>query len=149
MRTFLTVAATFLLASGFANSAVCQTQSAASLDADADAESERRFQALDADHDGLLSKYEYDSDVLMTVADANRDGLVSPEELEQALGPQAPGTKSMASRMIAADLDRDGQLNEDELRNAMELRFKWLDRNADGNLDLEEMRAGFGVRVRP
>jgi len=29
------------------------------------------------------------------------------------------------------------------------MRFKWLDKNADGNLDLEEMRAGFGVRVRP
>lgn len=147
MRTSMFVAAAILLASGFANTAVCQTQTAANADADADAQ--RRFQALDADHDGLLSKYEYDSDVLMAAADANRDGLVSPEELEQALGPQAPGTKPMASRMIAADLDRDGQLNEDELRNAMELRFKWLDRNSDGNLDLEEMRAGFGVRVRP
>lgn len=135
-----------LLLAGVAASAVCQTQ--ASQDQTL-LESQKRFTALDANGDGLLSKYEYDSDVVLTAADSNQDGLVSPQELEQALGPQAPGTKPMARRMIAADLDLDGQLNEDELSRAMEMRFKWLDKNADGNLDLEEMRAGFGVRVRP
>jgi len=147
MRRSSFIASLLVLASAIATTGVCQTQDISSATGEMDAQ--QRFQALDADHDGLLSKYEYDSDVLMAVADANRDGLVSPQELEQALGPQSPGTKSMASRMVAADIDRDGQLNEDELRNAMELRFKWLDRNADGNLDLEEMRAGYGVRVRP
>lgn len=147
MRKSSLIASAFVLASAITTTGVCQTQGPSSATGEMDAQ--QRFQALDADHDGLLSKYEYDSDVLMAVADANHDGLVSPQELEQALGPQAPATKSMASRMIAADIDRDGQLNEDELRNAMELRFKWLDRNADGNLDLEEMRAGYGVRVRP
>jgi hypothetical protein len=29
------------------------------------------------------------------------------------------------------------------------MRFGWLDRNSDGNLDLAEMQAGYGVRVRP
>ena len=147
MRRSFVVIVACMLAGGVAASAVCQT--ATQADPAVAVQAQNRFQALDANHDGLLSKYEYDGDVVLAAADANHDGLLSPQELEQALGPQAPGTKSMTQRMVASDIDLDGQLNEDELARAMETRFKWLDKNADGNLDLEEMRAGFGVRVRP
>lgn len=107
-----------------------------------------RFRALDVNHDGLLSRYEYDAEVIFDVADTDRDGLLSAQELEAVLPPSAPGT-SVARRMLVADLDRDGKLNEDELRRAIEARFDWLDRNHDGNLDPAEMAAGYGVRVRP
>jgi len=110
---------------------------------------QRRFVFLDANRDGVLSKYEYDSDVVFESADRNHDQLLSAEELSAALGPQSPDAPTAPERMIAFDLDRDGQLDDAELRRAMEMRFSWLDRNKDGGLDFEEMKAGFGVRVRP
>jgi len=110
---------------------------------------QRRFDYLDANRDGVLSKYEYDSDVVFESADRNHDQLLSAEELSAALGPQSPDAPTAPERMIAFDLDRDGQLDDAELRRAMEMRFSWLDKNNDGGLNFEEMKAGFGVRVRP
>jgi len=108
-----------------------------------------RFDFLDANRDGVLSKYEYDSDVVFETADRNGDQLLSAAELQAALGPQSADAPTAPERMIAFDLDRDGQLDDAELRRALEMRFSWLDRNADGGLDFAEMKAGFGVRVRP
>ncbi|QSX73803.1 hypothetical protein HIV01_011205 [Lysobacter arenosi] len=109
---------------------------------------EARFEYLDVNRDGVLSKYEYDSDIAFETADRDHNSLISPSELEAILGPQAPGVP-IADRLIIADLDSDGELNDNELRRALEMRFGWLDRNSDGNLDLEEMKSGYGVRVRP
>ncbi|WP_396617357.1 EF-hand domain-containing protein [Lysobacter soli] len=108
-----------------------------------------RFESLDANRDGVLSKYEYDSDVVFETADRNRDQLLSAEELQAAIGPQPADAPTAPERMIAVDLDRDGQLDDAELRRTLEMRFSWLDRNADGGLDFDEMKAGVGARVRP
>ena len=97
----------------------------------------------------VLSKYEYDSDVVFETADRNRDQLLSADELQAAIGPQPADAPTAPERMIAVDLDRDGQLDDAELRRALEMRFSWLDRNADGGLDFDEMKAGVGARVRP
>jgi hypothetical protein len=110
---------------------------------------EARFAYLDANRDGVLSKYEYDSDVAFETADSDHDSLISPSELQEILGPPVPGVPTIADRLIIADLDSDGALDDNELRRALEMRFGWLDRNSDGNLDLEEMKSGYGVRVRP
>jgi len=110
---------------------------------------EARFEYLDANRDGVLSKYEYDSEVAFETADADHNALISAQELQAILGPPVQGVPTAADRLIVADLDRDGELDDDELRRALEMRFGWLDRNSDGNLDMEEMRSGFGVRVRP
>lgn len=108
-----------------------------------------RFDLLDVNRDGVLSKYEYDSDVVFETADRDRNQLLSADELQLALGPQASDAPTAPERVIAIDLDGDGQLDDAELRRALEMRFSWLDRNADGGLDFEEMKAGVGVRVRP
>ena len=110
---------------------------------------QHRFDVLDANRDGVLSKYEYDSDVVFEAADLDHNQLISVEELTAAMGPQSPDAPTAPERIIAIDVDRDGQLDDAELRRALEMRFSWLDRNADGGLDFEEMKAGFGVRVRP
>ena len=110
---------------------------------------QHRFEFLDANGDGVLSKYEYDSDVVFATADRDHDQLLSAQELEAAMGPQSPDAPTAPERMIAIDLDRDGQLDDAELRRALEMRFSWLDRNADGGLDLDEMKVGIGNRVRP
>ncbi len=111
---------------------------------------EARFAFLDVNQDGVVSKYEYDSDVAFETMDGNHDKQLSAAELQSLMGgAQEDGATSASERIVIADLDRDGQLNEDELRRATEMRFTWLDHNRDGNLDVAELRSGFGVRVRP
>jgi len=108
-----------------------------------------RFTFLDVNQDGVLSKYEYDSDVAFETMDRDHNHRLSAAELQAGLGAVEPGSASAADRIVIADLDADGELDDAELRRSTELRFGWLDRNSDGNLDLAEMTAGYGVRVRP
>lgn len=110
---------------------------------------EARFQALDANHDGLLTRYEYDTDVALATADTDRDGRLSLAELEAVWGPAETGEPTAADRILVADLDNDAHLDDAELQRAVELRFTWLDRNRDGNLELSEVASTFGQRVRP
>jgi hypothetical protein len=108
-----------------------------------------RFEFLDVNRDGVLSKYEYDSDVAFETMDVDDDARLSAAELQEILGAIGQGSPTAADRIVVADLDGDGALDDAELRRALEMKFSWLDRNGDGNLDLEEMKAGFGVRTRP
>lgn len=108
-----------------------------------------RFDFLDANRDGVLSKYEYDSEVAFETMDSDHNASLSAAELQAILGPPQKGVPSAADRIVVADLDGNGELDDAELRRATEMRFSWLDRNNDGNLDLGEMQSGFGVRVRP
>ena len=136
-----------LLGVGLSGSVLCAPLDTATAARDDFART--RFEFLDANRDGVLSKYEYDSDVVFETADRNRDQLLSADELQAAIGPQPADAPTAPERMIAVDLDRDGQLDDAELRRALEMRFSWLDRNADGGLDFDEMKAGVGARVRP
>jgi len=106
-----------------------------------------RFEALDANRDNVVSKYEYDSDAAFAVMDANHNNRISSSELQGLLGPQEDGHPSAADRIGVADVNGDKELSDDELRRALEIRFNWLDTNRDGNLDLPEMTSGFGVRI--
>ncbi|HJW46101.1 MAG TPA: hypothetical protein VJ484_06390 [Lysobacter sp.] len=108
-----------------------------------------QFDFLDANRDGVLSKYEYDSDAAFETMDSDHSGSLSAAELQTILGPLQKGVPSAADRIVVADLDANGELDDAELRRATEMRFSWLDRNNDGNLDLSEMQSGFGLRVRP
>jgi Ca2+-binding EF-hand superfamily protein len=108
-----------------------------------------RFDDLDANRDGVLSKYEYDSEVAFEMMDSDHNASLSAAELQTMLGPLQNGVPSAADRIVPADLDGNGELDDAELRRATEMRFSWLDRNSDGNLDLSELQSGFGVRVRP
>jgi Ca2+-binding EF-hand superfamily protein len=106
-----------------------------------------RFKALDANRDGVVSKYEYDSDAAFAVMDANHNNRISANELQGLLGPQQDGHPSAAERIGVADVNGDEELSDEELRRALEIRFNWLDTDRDGNLDLPEMTSGFGVRI--
>jgi len=106
------------------------------------------FRALDVNHDGVVSKYEYDGDRAFALLDGDHDGKLSADELQALLGAPVDGVPTAAERIVIADLDADGKLDENELRRAAEMRYGAMDRNGDGNLDQDEFAAGFGVRVR-
>ena len=103
------------------------------------------FEILDTNKDGAVTKYEYDSSNLFRRIDSNRNNRISADELEAILGPQQDGMPSAADRIRTADANQDGELTDEELRRAAEMRFTWLDRNEDDKLDLAEMRAGLGI----
>ncbi|HEY5803616.1 MAG TPA: hypothetical protein VIT90_08000 [Lysobacter sp.] len=136
-----------LVGLGFAGPGLCDTPGTSTPVLPDSAEA--RFEFLDANRDGVLSKYEYDADVAFETADRDHNQLLSTSELQDVLGPPVEGVPTVADRLIIADLDSDGELNDAELRRALDMRFGWLDRNSDGNLDMSEMKKGFGVRVRP
>lgn len=106
-----------------------------------------RFDALDANRDGVLSKYEYDSETAFAVMDGDRNDSISEAELQEFLGPQQAGTPSALDRIRVGDINGDNALDYEELRRRSELRFQWMDTNKDGNVDLPELRTAFGVRT--
>lgn len=110
---------------------------------------EEHFETLDTNRDGVVGKDEYESSNVFSQIDGNRDNRISADELEAILGPQEDGTPSAADRIRVADSNDDGELTDEELRRNAEMRFTWLDRNNDGNLDLAEMKSGFGIPAVP
>lgn len=109
------------------------------------ATAEARFEALDANQDGVLSEYEYDSDAVFAALDYDHNGRISAAELQSLLGPEEDGAPSATYRISVADIDGDGELSDEELRRGIEFRFQWLDGNKDGNVDLPELKSGFGI----
>ena len=104
-----------------------------------------RFNALDANRDGVVDKGEFDSDAAFSSMDTDRNNRVSAAELEAIIGPQLDGMPSAADRIRGADENGDGELTDEELRRGAEYRFQWLDTNRDDQVDLAEMRAGYGI----
>jgi len=106
---------------------------------------EARFAALDSNKDGVVDKYEFDSSAAFATLDADHNNRISASEVEAIVGPQGDGMPSAADRIRDADENDDGELTEEELRRGAEYRFQWLDRNHDEQVDLGEMKSGFGI----
>ena len=104
-----------------------------------------RFAELDTNRDGVVDKYEFDSNAAFSSMDADRNNRISAAEVEAMIGPQMDGMPSAADRIRGADENGDGELTEEELRRGAEYRFQWLDANRDDEVDISEMRAGFGI----
>jgi len=118
--------------------AVCAAQTVSAAAA-------QRLQALDANHDGVLSRYEYDSEAALMAMDLDGNGRISAEELQRYIGPGEQGGATASERIVGSDLDGDGQLSDEELRRSLGFRFNWLDKNKDGNIDLAELSAGMNT----
>lgn len=117
------------------------------------------MKALDENSDGALSAEEIAAahQKLLTL-DVNKDGNLTTDEITpeaSAFGegrgrrrgpPMGPGgILRMLPVMIALDLDRDGELFEDEVSDAAVLLRK-LDEDADGMLSASELQPIFGRR---
>lgn len=104
-----------------------------------------RFQILDRNRDGVISKLEYNSDALFSAMDSDHNNRVSEKELQAILGPQWDGELSAADRIGYADSNSDGELDDEELRRHIETRFRLLDVNGDDEVDLPELKSRFGI----
>jgi len=137
-RRCLTVAVSVLLA-GTACSAMAQNVPLANTAGE-------RFSRLDVNHDGGLSKYEVDAEVVLHALDTDGDNLVSPPELAPLFGPDTTEATAL-DRVRVADRTADDRLDADELDRATQKRFTWMDANQDGVLDQGELRERFGVKM--
>jgi Ca2+-binding EF-hand superfamily protein len=136
LNTFLRVSA--LLALSSVPAGLCTAQ-------DLPDTASARFEALDVNGDGGVSKYEYDSDVVLATMDSDHNTRISAAELQAFLGAEKDGAPSASYRISVADVDDDGELSDAEIRRGMEFRFQYLDGNKDGNIDPAELKAGLGV----
>jgi len=79
---------------------------------------------------------------LFTIADANQDGLLSPAELNRAVGEAAK--TAVQSAFQAADTDRSGALSMAEFEKALtepaHAVFRVLDGNNDNQISLDELQ---------
>ena len=105
-----------------------------------------RFDRLDVNHDGGLSRYEMDAEVVFAALDTNGDMHITPAELKPLLGEGASGETAL-DRVRIADRNVDDLLDQDELTRAASMRFDWMDVNGDGNVDRAELESRFGVKM--
>lgn len=105
-----------------------------------------RFTRLDVNHDGVLSRYETDAEVVFAALDTDGDQSITPAELKPLL-PANLTDAEVLDRVRVADRDANDVLNEAELTRATEMRFEWLDANKDGNVDQQELQERFLVKM--
>jgi len=108
---------------------------------------QQMFEAiLDSNHDGNLQASEVRQIIQTTVtasfaqADTNRDGQLSPTEVNAAIIGMANAAAQAA--FAAADTDRNGQISQQEFNQAIiqpaSAVFRTLDGNKDGQISPQE-----------
>jgi Ca2+-binding EF-hand superfamily protein len=107
--------------------------------------------SLDKDADGKLTKEELPESMrerFFERADANGDGVVDRQEVEQMArraprgpggGPGGPPGEGLVERLMGLDKNGDGKLTKEELPEWMQERmFERADANGDGAIDRQE-----------
>jgi Ca2+-binding EF-hand superfamily protein len=114
----------------------------------------RDFDAIDANHDGKLSRQEIENwqrasatreilarnHAIFMQLDTNHDGQLSPEEFSRFHAePPPPNATPMLQHF---DTNHDGVISIVEFRAGTLANFDRLDANKDGVVDAAEMKAG-------
>ena len=113
------------------------------------------FQAMDANHDGKVSRDEHAAAArkMFVAMDANKNGKVTAAEMDAA-HEKVTGQKARAGDMTAAekikviDTDADGILTGDEHAAGSRKMFDAMDADKDGALTEAELSAGH-ARMMP
>lgn len=143
MRVFLRTTLTLALLS-LAGAALAQQP----MQVSSAARATQLFTELDANRDGVVSQYEFDGDAVARLIDGNADRQVSKQEFDPLLGRSVDART--AGHVQVADSNDDGVMSEEEVRKGTYRQFMLLDMNRDGNLDRNELEAGFHIpQVRP
>lgn len=110
---------------------------------------ERMFNQMDANHDGAVTKKEFDAfhDKWFEQMDTNHDGKITREEMEaahQKMAVQAMGR--FKERFDEADANHDGALSKEEAQKMPFLaqHFDEIDANHDGKVTMDEIKAAHG-----
>jgi len=109
-----------------------------------------RFAARDVNHDGFIDKSEASDRMLkrFDTLDADHDGRISQDELKaswQARAAQDGGQHHHGhhhfggDRLAKFDTDHDGRITLDEMMAQTKTHFDRLDANHDGVIDQSEM----------
>jgi Ca2+-binding EF-hand superfamily protein len=100
-------------------------------------ENESRFQRLDVDANGELSRDELFmiAPALFDQLDQDEDSVLSPEELGAL-----PDARNPRASFRQLDTDGDGRIHRDELPEEMRALFERFDANADGFVDENEVK---------
>jgi Ca2+-binding EF-hand superfamily protein len=110
------------------------------------------FQALDADHDGVISAEEIrNAPAALKTLDRNNDGKLTEDEVrpqpnrrpgrgDEPGETQAPSPDDMVKMLMAFDKNGDGQLTRDELPERMQGLFDRADADKNGVLTADEIR---------
>jgi Ca2+-binding EF-hand superfamily protein len=106
----------------------------------------------DTDHDGRVSRAEYDAAASQRRSDwfdkldLNKDGYITQEEMNQARETRRSNMRGrMDERFKEADTNGDGQLSLDEIQAKMPrlaTHFSDLDKDKNGMLSREELAQG-------
>jgi hypothetical protein len=128
------------------------------------------FNALDTDHDQVLSAKEIDAaPTVLKQLDRNGDGMLTPDELFAGRGgpgrgegrgrggtgvgdepPAAPPTADdLAATLMAFDRNHDGKLTKDEVPARFQGLFERADANHDGVLTADEIKAAAASQPQP
>src|SRR5262249_1668770 len=109
-----------------------------------------RFEKLDTDHDGVISKAEAEKAPMVAKhfdeIDTNHDGMISLDEWKAAMQAHMEKMREHLQQVFdAADINHDGRLSLEEAQKGMPRvakHFAQLDANKDGYVTFEELLAG-------
>lgn len=101
---------------------------------------------LDTDGDQRVSKAEFEAGYSekFDMADTNRDGVMSTEELAAKKNKKDGTNKGLKAeeKMAKKDMNADGQLSAEEFAQAKTAKFEKMDANKDGFLTAQEIDSG-------
>ena len=99
------------------------------------------LEQADANHDGKVTKQEYNDAraALFARMDRNGDGFI--DDADSREGANERGQRSAAALRGRIDTNGDGKVSKDEFVNAPTMMFDKFDANKDGVLDAQELEA--------
>lgn len=111
---------------------------------------DRMFDRLDTNHDGAISRAEFQASrhARFLALDRDHDGFLTPADAPPRLAAFVAGRSgAFEAALRRFDTDHDGRVSEAEFVNASMTLFDEADANHDGVLTREEAR-GLAARLR-